>query len=369
MTDNEPNRTATPNPPISSSSGNQPQDTLIQRGAFDAPSTPGTLGRLDKYEILRFLGEGGMGQVYLAREPVTGVQVAIKIMKPQMAYDPQSVHRFLVEARHMYGMSHPHILRVLDVSDRKEGPFYVMPYIEGGSLQTLCKPGQALPEDRLLPIAQQVAGALAYAHTRGIIHRDLKPANVLLDKQGNAALGDFGLVRTVFNDSMVDATASHLEGTAPYMSPAVAQGEAEDTRCDIYAFGAVMYELLTGQPPYTGRTPQIILDQVLKGPPPPISQVNPKANPGLVTIAEGCMARELRDRYAAMSDVASDLDRVSKGKTPLGPAGRRGWARESTSAVSPRPLRFRSSARHWPSACGKWPRVGHVPTGPCPDGK
>ena len=188
MNDNDPNRTATPNPPISSSAGNQPQDTLVQRGAFDAPSTPGTLGRLDRFEILRFVGEGGMGQVYLAREPVTGVQVAIKVMKPQMASNPQEVHRFQTEARHMYGMAHPHILRVLEVSDRKDAPYYVMPYIEAGNLQTLCKPGQALPEDRLLPIAQQVAGALAYAHTRGIIHRDLKPDNVLLDKQGNACL-------------------------------------------------------------------------------------------------------------------------------------------------------------------------------------
>ena len=324
MNDNTPSPSATPNPPISSSAGNLPQDTLLQRGAFDPPFTPGTLGRLDKYEILRFLGEGSMGQVFLAREPVTGVPVAIKILHPRMACDPQAAHRFLVEARHMYGMNHPHILRVLDVSDRKEGPYYVMPYNEGGSLLTLCKPDQALPEDKLLPIAQQVAGALAYAHTRGIIHRDLKPGNVLLDKQGNALLSDFGLVRTVFNDSMVDPTASHLEGTAPYMSPAVAQGEAEDTRCDIYAFGAMLYQMLTGQLPYTGRTPQAILDQVLKGPPPPIGKVNPKANPALVKIAEGCMARELRDRYAAMTDVVADLDRVSKGKAPVGPRGQAG---------------------------------------------
>ncbi len=305
-------------PPISSSTDSQPQETLLQRGAFDPPFRPGTLGCLDRFEILRLLGEGGMGQVYLAREPRTETQVAVKIMRPQVADDPQSVHRFLTEARHMYRLSHPRILRVLEVSDRKEGPYYVMPYVAGGSLLGQYRPGEPMSTERTLSIARQVAEALAHAHAHGLIHRDIKPGNVLLDKEGNAYLTDFGLVRTVFNDSMVDASASHLEGTAPYMSPAVAQGEAEDTRCDIYAFGALLYELLTGQPPYTGRTSQLILDQVLKGPPQPIRAVSPKASPALVKIAEGCMARELRDRYASMADVVADLDRASKGQAPFG---------------------------------------------------
>ena len=306
-------------PPISSSTDAQPQETLLQRGMFDPPVTPGTLGHLDRFEIIRLLGEGGMGQVYLAREPRTDTRVAVKILRPQMADDPQSVHRFLTEARHMYRLSHPRILRVLEVSDRPAGPYYVMPYVEGGSLLGQYRPDKPMPTERILAIASQVAEALAHAHAHGLIHRDLKPGNVLLEKDGNAYLTDFGLVRTVFNDSMVDASSSHLEGTAPYMSPAVARGEAEDTRCDIYAFGALLYELLAGQPPYTGRTPQIILDQVLKGPPTPLREVNPKASPALVKIAEGCLARELRDRYASMADVVCDLDRVAKGQAPFGP--------------------------------------------------
>ena len=305
-------------PPISVTAGTQPQETLLQRGAFNPPATPGTLGSLDRFEILRLLGEGGMGQVYLAREPRTNTRVAIKILRPQMADDPQMVHRFLTEARHMYRLSHPRILRVLEVSDRKEGPYYVMPYVEGGSLLGQYKPSQPLPVKRILAIAGQMAEALAYAHAHGLIHRDLKPGNVLLDKGDIAYLTDFGLVRTLFNDSMVDVSASHLEGTAPYMSPAVACGEAEDTRCDIYAFGALLYELLTGQPPYSGRTPQIILDQVRKGPPISIRDVNASANSALTKIAEVCMARELRDRYASMADVKFDIDRVAQGKAPLG---------------------------------------------------
>jgi serine/threonine protein kinase len=329
MNPTDPTLNASSHPPVSSPSGGLPQETLLQRGSLDAPCTPGTIGKLDRFEILRLLGEGGMGQVYLAREPLTDTQVAIKIMKPQAADDPQSVHRFLTEARHMYRLSHPRILRVLEVSDRRPGPYYVMPYIGGGSLLARYRPGEPLSDESILSVARQVAEALVHAHAHGLIHRDMKPGNVLLDKEGNAFLTDFGLVRTMFNDSIVDTTASHLEGTAPYMSPAVARGDAEDTRCDIYAFGAVLYELLTGQPPYTGRTPQIILDQILKGPPSPIREVRPKASPGLVRIAEGCMARELRDRYAAMADVLTDLSRVAAGQSPLGPhrSGSRVWRR------------------------------------------
>ena len=319
MNDSEHISPADPTPRISSSPGNQPQDTLLQRGAFDPPFNPGTLGRLNRFEIIRLLGEGGMGQVYLAREPLTDTRVALKIMKPRLADDPQEVHRFLTEARHMYRLSHPRILRVLEVSDRKEGPYYVMPYLAGGNLIAQCKPGEPMSTERILTIARQVAEALAHAHAHGLIHRDIKPGNVLLDKDGNAFLTDFGLVRTVFNDSMMDSDASHLEGTAPYMSPAVARGEAEDTRCDIYAFGAMLYELLAGQPPYTGRTNQMILDQILRGPPLPIRQVNPKASPALSRIAEGCMARELRDRYASMADVVADLARAANGAMLLGP--------------------------------------------------
>jgi hypothetical protein len=318
MTHAKPAPSSAGSPPISTSAGTQPQDALLQRGVFDAPSTPGTLGRLDRFEILRLLGEGGMGQVYLAREPLTETLVAIKVMKPPLAGDPQLVHRFLTEARHMYQLSHPHILRVLEVSDRKEGPYYVMPYLAGGSLLACNQPGQPMPPERVLTILRQVAQALTHAHAQGLIHRDLKPGNVLLDKDGHAFLTDFGLVRTVFNDSIVDASASHLEGTAPYMSPAVARGGAEDTRCDIYAFGALLYELLAGRPPYSGRSPQMILDQIITGPPPPIPELNPKASAALVRIAEVCMARELRDRYASMTDVLADLDRIARGAPPLG---------------------------------------------------
>jgi len=298
-----------------------PLQELLRLRAIDPPVRPGLLGNIDRFEVLRFLGMGGMGIVLLARDPNDGARVAIKLMRPELASDPRVVHRFVVEARHMQKMSHPGILRVLEVSEQRETPYFVLPYMERGSLAQMIRPGEPMQSDRTLSVVLQVAKALTYAHSRGIIHRDLKPGNILIDASGSACLADFGLLRTFFNDSALDVEASQCEGTAPYMSPAVAAGEAEDTRCDIYSFGAMLYEMLTGQTPYSGRSAQEILRKILAGPPKPIAQVNPEAPPRLVKIAEGAMARELRDRYARMADVAADLELAKLGREPLGPHG------------------------------------------------
>jgi hypothetical protein len=308
-------------PPFSSGTLEQ-SSRLLQTGMMQPPQTPGALGTIGKYQVVRILGEGGMGQVLLARDPVTDSLVAIKIIKPEYVQRDWAVHRFLSEARHIFNMAHPSIIRVLEVSDRPEGPYFVMPFMAGGSLAQKIKPGESLPPDSLVAIARRVAEALHYAHSRGVLHRDLKPSNILLDADGHACLCDFGLLRTVFNDSIVDVTQPQIEGTVPYMSPAVAAGQAEDTRGDIYSFGCLLYEMLTGQPPYQGPTVDSVLRQILAGPPQPIRQVNPNASAHLAAIAEGAMARELRDRYADMSDVISDLERVSQKKAPVGPSGR-----------------------------------------------
>ena len=139
------------------------------------------------------------------------------------------------------------------MSDATAAPYYVMRYIEQGSLGRRMAHA-LLPAEEITRILLQIAEPLDHAHNRGIIHRDLKPANILVDREGNAFLSDFGLVRTVFNDTLAGGEHGHREGTVAYMSPAVAAGKAEDTRCDIYSFGAVLYELLTGQPPYRGES-------------------------------------------------------------------------------------------------------------------
>jgi serine/threonine protein kinase/sugar lactone lactonase YvrE len=304
-------------PPVSTFAG--PIAELVGHGLLSPPSRPGLLATLDGYEVLRILGAGGMGVVLLARDSRTGNQVAIKMVRPELLADRQVVHRFLKEAGHLQRLKHANVVEVLELSDREQGPYFVMPYFQEGSLARRIRPGQALQTDAILQIATQICEALQFAHRRGIIHRDLKPANILLTADRKACLADFGLARTVFNDTIIEVDKQECEGTAPYMSPGTAAGNAEDTRCDIYAFGALLYEMLTGDPPYKGRTTREIRDQILAGPPRAIREVNPEADPGLAVVAEGAMGRELRDRYADIADLLADLHCIEEGKPPVGP--------------------------------------------------
>jgi serine/threonine protein kinase len=300
--------------------------SLIVSGGIDSvcgliapPPRPGLLGALDKYELIREIGRGGMGVVLLAQDPTRHNKLfAIKIVRPDIAGNPRAVHRFLVEARHMADLAHPHVLPVLEVSDRREGCYFIMPYMPGGSLTGKLAAGQPLDRATTLRVAIGVAKALRFAHDKGIIHRDLKPDNVMIDEQGEPLLSDFGLARTTFNDSIVDVRQSRREGTLPYMPPEIARGEAGDTRCDIYSFGALLYEMLTGKPPYGGALDSAS-PPVLAGPPPAIASVNPDAPADLVAIADGAMHRELRDRYATMADALDDLESAAAGRRPVGP--------------------------------------------------
>jgi serine/threonine protein kinase/sugar lactone lactonase YvrE len=307
-------------PPVSAFTG--PVAELIAQRMLTPPPRPGLLAVLDHFEILRILGGGGMGIVLLARDTRTGRDMAVKLVKSELVTNQEVVHRFLKEAGHLKKLRHTNIVPVDEISDKPEAPYFVMPYFEKGSLANRIKPGEPLGTPVILDMAAQVAEGLSFAHRSGIIHRDLKPANILVASD-RVCLGDFGLARTVFNDSIVDVERQQLEGTAPYMSPAVAAGDAEDTRCDIYSFGALLYEMLTGRPPYQGRSTKEILNKIIAGPPPPITSLNPNADRGLVAVAEKAMARELRDRYADMRDILKDLQRIREGKQPDG-AGKNG---------------------------------------------
>lgn len=306
-------------PPVSAFSG--PIAELVGHRLLSPPARPGLLASLARYDVVRVLGSGGMGVVLLARDSENGRDVAIKMIRPELAGNQQVVHRFVKEAGHLQKLKHDNVVPVLEVSDRAQGAYFVMPYFERGSVAHLIKPGRPLDNEFVLDVALQVAEGLQFAHRRGIIHRDLKPANLLLDSSGHACLADFGLARTMFNDTIVDVERESFEGTAPYMSPGVAAGNAEDTRCDIYAFGALLYEMLTGEPPFAGRTTNEIRQQILEGPPKPIKARNPAADSRLTAVAEGAMARQLRDRYADMADVVADLERIKAGKEPSGPHG------------------------------------------------
>ena len=312
---------STPDPPLPVSSFLSPVSALIRDGILAPPALPGQFAALDRFEVLRLIGAGGMGLVFLARDPATGNKVAIKLLKPELAVNEAAVERFLSEARHAQQLRHPGIVPVLEISTRAGRPYFVMPHFERGSLARMLPAGQALNREEILPLARRIAEALQHAHGQNIIHRDLKPANILIDHEGGACLADFGLARNLIGDSLFDPGQGHCEGTAPYMSPAVAANEAEDTRCDIYSFGALLYEMLTGRPPYDGPGTLEILQKIREGPPQPVLEINPQASSELAIIAGGAMERAHRDRYASMADVITDLERVQNGRPPLGPRG------------------------------------------------
>jgi len=309
--------------------------TLIGAGAFGQPPQPGFEASLGDYGILRRLGEGASGLVFLATRPGAGGQdregkVAVKVLRPECWHAREVVERFLYSARTTrQKLNHPNIVRVLEVRDQPAGPCFVMSYCAGGSLAERLRRDGALPADTVLGLALDVAAALQHIHGQGLIHRDVKPGNILLTGDGRACLADFGLARTMFNDAVLDG-GGHGEGTAPYMSPIVAAGDLEDTRCDIYAFGAVLYHLLTGRPPYEGRSSEEIRAKIRASgvSPRAVAEVNPKASRALAAVCAGAMARKQRDRYANMADVLADLRRIGAGQAPLGPHGEAwGWRR------------------------------------------
>jgi len=317
---------STPDPTPSGSSFLSPVSALIRDGILAPPASPGQFAALDRFEVLRLIGAGGMGLVLLARDPASGNKVAIKLLKPELAVNAAAVEQFLREARHVQQLRHPGIVPVLEVSTRAGRPYFVMPHFERGSLARMLPACQPLSREEILPLARRIAEALQHAHSQDIIHRDLKPGNILIDHEGGACLADFGLARNLMGDSFLEPGQSHCEGTAPYMSPAVAANEGEDTRCDIYSFGALLYEMLTGRPPYDGPDTAEILRKIREGPPQPVLEINPEASPELAVIAAGAMERALRDRYASMAGVIADLDRVHDGRPPLGPRGQTGIA-------------------------------------------
>ena len=172
-------------PPVSAFAG--PIAELVGHRLLSPPTRPGLLASLARFEVVRVLGGGGMGVVVLARDSERGTDVAIKLIKPELVPDQRMVHRFVKEAGHLQKLKHPNVVPVLEVSDRPEGPYFVMPYFERGSLAHRIRPGQPMEADAILDIARQVAEGLGFAHRHGIIHRDLKPANILLGADGRAA--------------------------------------------------------------------------------------------------------------------------------------------------------------------------------------
>ena len=276
----------------------------------------------DRYLIDRELGAGGMATVYLAEDLKHHRKVAIKVMRPEIAA-ALGGERFLREIAIAGNLQHPHILTLIDSGDAGGVLYYVMPWVEGESLATRLARERQLPLPEALRLTIEVAGALQYAHSHGVVHRDIKPDNILLSG-GHAIVMDFGIARAIGGDGGRLTSTGLALGTPAYMSPEQAMGERHlDGRADIYALGCVLYEMLAGEPPYTGPTPEAVIAKRLSEPVPRISVVRGTVGPSLEAVIERALARMPVDRYATVGDFAAALEASAMPKQRAPTDGRR----------------------------------------------
>ena len=283
--------------------------------------------RLGSYEILGPIGAGGMGEVWRARDTKLSREVAIKVIQAEVASDRERLKRFEKEARAASSLNHPGIVTVYDIGEADGTAYIAMELVEGATLREMVSQG-ALPIRKVLQIGAQVADALAKAHAAGIVHRDIKPENVMVTKDGFAKILDFGLAKLTRAEDKESSGATQtptltaatepgiVMGTVGYMSPEQALGRNLDFRSDQFSFGAVLYELTTGERAFRGASSPEVLTAIIREEPPPLSSLNPKAPAPLVWIVERCLAKEPRERYASSDDLARDLatlrDRLSE---------------------------------------------------------
>ena len=260
-----------------------------------------------RYEVGRELGHGGMATVYLARDVRDGRAVAIKVMHPRVA-NALNAQRFLREISLVGSMGHPLIVPLHDSGAVAEVLFYVMPYVEGETLGQRLSRVRRLPLDDALAITHDVADALGHAHRQGILHRDVKPENILL-AGGRALVTDFGLARAIGAANYQKLTDTGvLVGTAYYMSPEQVRDDRDlDQRTDIYALGCILYEMITGEPPYTGRGLTEVASRILQGPIPSARHLVPNVPPGLDAAIARALAKRAEDRFGSMAEFAAAL--------------------------------------------------------------
>ncbi len=289
---------------------------------------------LGPYEIVAPLGAGGMGEVYRARDPRLGRDVALKVLAAGVAADPERLRRFEREARTVAALNHPHIVVLHSIEEADGVRFLTMELVEGESLAAQLKPG-GLPLERILEIAIPLAEALVAAHDRGIVHRDLKPGNVMISRDGRLKVLDFGLARASESEANSGAItqmetmespvsrSGSVMGTVPYMSPEQLRGEPADARSDLFALGVILHELATGGRPFTGASSADVCSAILRDPPPRLGGVRSDLPADLERIVGRCLEKTPRGRYQTALDVLNELRLLQRGfggTTAPGPA-------------------------------------------------
>jgi serine/threonine protein kinase/WD40 repeat protein/Tfp pilus assembly protein PilF len=267
------------------------------------------------YEILQELGHGGMGVVYWAWQTGLNRNVALKMIRAGAHARPQELARFHTEAEAVARLQHPHIVQIYDVGQQGACPYMALEYVDGGSLARRLS-GTPWPARAAAQLVETLARAIGYAHRQGIVHRDLTPGNVLLLADGTPKITDFGLAKVLVGGGPTLTESGAILGTPSYMAPEQAAGKVKEMgpACDVYALGAILYELLTGRPPHKAETPLETLQQVQGQEPVPPSRLQPKLPHDLVTICLKCLQKEPGKRYAAAEDLAEDLRRFLAGE-------------------------------------------------------
>ena len=274
----------------------------------------------ERYEILRELGRGGVATVYLARDRRHNRKVAFKVLRSSISQE-DAVSRFLSEIRITASLQHPHILTLLDSGEANGYCYYVTTYMDRESLRQLLILEKQLPVDVALNLTRQVASALEYAHKQGVIHRDIKPENILLTGT-HAVVGDFGLAQACINCGTGRTGQYGALGTMAYMSPEQVMNSPDlDGRCDLYALGCTLFEMLAGRTPFVGLSPQELANQQLNATPPAITSLRPLVPPELVTILDRLLAKNPADRFATATDLLAALSTLGVNATPTPPSG------------------------------------------------
>ena len=272
----------------------------------------------ERYELGAMIGTGGMADVYLAQDVRLNRQVAIKILRSDLARDPSFVTRFNKEALSVAALNHPGIVSVYDSGkeDSPSGamPYIVMEYVEGKTLREIVNKGERFALNRAVEITEGILIALQYSHKNGIIHRDIKPGNIMITDNGDVKVMDFGIARALADTGATMTSTWNIIGTAQYLSPEQATGTQADARSDLYSVGCLLYELLAGRPPFTGDTPVAIAYQHVSAPLLPITEIQESLDPALNAFFSIALAKDANERYQSANAMLKDLKKLIKGE-------------------------------------------------------
>jgi serine/threonine-protein kinase len=279
-------------------------------------TTPQVLG--ERYEIGGVLGRGGMAEVHRGRDLRLGREVAVKVLRSDLARDPSFQVRFRREAQASASLNHPAIVAVYDTGEDRTAtgatPYIVMEYVEGETLRDVLRREGHLDPERAMSLSADICGALDFSHRNGIVHRDVKPGNVMITPQGTVKVMDFGIARAVSDSAATMTSTAAVIGTAQYLSPEQARGESVDARSDVYSVGCMLYELVTGAPPFTGDSPVAVAYQHVREDPKLPSSINPRIPPELDAILLKAMSKNPANRYQSAAEMRNDLLRALAGQ-------------------------------------------------------